>query len=48
MKIGNVEIPVMHCYYCGYEWMARRTDIPKYCPQCKRPTDGKPKRKECK
>jgi hypothetical protein len=35
-KPRMVEVPLMTCWRCGYEWIAR-TQQPKNCPQCHRP-----------
>lgn len=44
----TVRIPVMHCKWCGYDWIARKPEKPKYCPKCKSPTDREPIKREAR
>jgi primosomal protein N' len=29
-------VPTLKCLKCGYEWIPRKADRPKECPDCKR------------
>jgi predicted Zn-ribbon and HTH transcriptional regulator len=33
----RIELPIYHCCRCGYNWKARKLDIPTQCPQCRSP-----------
>jgi len=40
--VRTVELPLLHCYRCGYSWTPRRVVI-RICPKCKSPHFDEPK-----
>ena len=33
----KIELPIFHCCRCGYNWKARKLDVPVQCPKCRSP-----------
>ncbi|MFC1947536.1 hypothetical protein ACFLXY_06425 [Chloroflexota bacterium] len=48
MEVETIALPVMRCKFCGHEWVARRVELPRYCPRCKNPTDKEPIKREAR